>query len=300
MNSVNIYRVRLIQSQRYAINISAPSAELAEFFAEEIRKRAGTAPLEAIGEPFSGDWQSEEICSANTPTSSPPSPMRLSSSGAAAPAGPSRKVWPTLLPAPRRKPACHDRRVASGRWRPVANHELVARGWCQVDCNPSVAVVQALRHDPLTASAQFPPQTHSLFSRSFTVSCTIYPIERRPIVRRTLCTRCLFCVKGSVLHALAPHRRSRKVCSAIAWRSLCLAAATQWAAAMLGYQPALGAPALDLLGLKLYAPWKLFVLVAGLRRPGARRVRPRRRRCRLRRVSQRRARHRGSRPAGRP
>ena len=67
MNSVNIYRVRLIQSQRYAINISAPSAELAEFFAEEIRKRAGTAPLEAIGEPFSGDWQSEEICSANTP-----------------------------------------------------------------------------------------------------------------------------------------------------------------------------------------------------------------------------------------
>ena len=39
---------------------------------------------------------------------------------------------------------------------------------------------------------------------------------------------------------------------------LCLFAATQWAAAMLGYQPALGAPAIDLFGIKLYAPWKLF------------------------------------------
>ena len=67
MTSFNIYRVRFVQSQRYAINISAPSAELAEFFAEEIRKRAGAAPFEAIGEPFSGDWHSEEICSANTP-----------------------------------------------------------------------------------------------------------------------------------------------------------------------------------------------------------------------------------------
>ncbi|MBO0766678.1 MAG: conjugal transfer protein TraG, partial [Hyphomicrobiaceae bacterium] len=37
-----------------------------------------------------------------------------------------------------------------------------------------------------------------------------------------------------------------------------LAAATQWAAAMLSYQPALGTPLIDLLGLKLYAPWKLF------------------------------------------
>ena len=67
MTAFNIYRVRFIQSQRHAINISAPSAELAEFFAEEIRKRAGTAPFETIGEPFSDDWQSEEICSANTP-----------------------------------------------------------------------------------------------------------------------------------------------------------------------------------------------------------------------------------------
>src|SRR5882672_4880053 len=36
-------------------------------------------------------------------------------------------------------------------------------------------------------------------------------------------------------------------------------AATQWAAAMLGYQPALGTPWIDLLGLEIYAPWKLFV-----------------------------------------
>jgi hypothetical protein len=67
MSSSSIYRVRFIQSQRYAINISAPSAELAEFFAEEIRKRTGAAPFEAIGDPFSADWQSEKICSANTP-----------------------------------------------------------------------------------------------------------------------------------------------------------------------------------------------------------------------------------------
>jgi hypothetical protein len=67
MHSPNVYRVRFIQSQRYAINISAPSAELAELFAEEIRKGAGTTPFEAIGDPFGGDWQSEEICSANTP-----------------------------------------------------------------------------------------------------------------------------------------------------------------------------------------------------------------------------------------
>jgi len=38
----------------------------------------------------------------------------------------------------------------------------------------------------------------------------------------------------------------------------CLWAATQWTAAMLAYQPALGAPWIDLLGLKVYAPWKLF------------------------------------------
>ena len=36
-----------------------------------------------------------------------------------------------------------------------------------------------------------------------------------------------------------------------------LVAATQWTAAMLAYQPALGAPWLDLVGLKLYAPWKV-------------------------------------------
>jgi type IV secretory pathway TraG/TraD family ATPase VirD4 len=38
-----------------------------------------------------------------------------------------------------------------------------------------------------------------------------------------------------------------------------LFAATQWAAAMLGNQPALGDPWLHVLGLNVYAPWKLFV-----------------------------------------
>ena len=37
-----------------------------------------------------------------------------------------------------------------------------------------------------------------------------------------------------------------------------LATATQWTAALLAYHPALGVPWLDLLGLKLYAPWKVF------------------------------------------
>jgi type IV secretion system protein VirD4 len=35
-------------------------------------------------------------------------------------------------------------------------------------------------------------------------------------------------------------------------------AATQWAASMLGHQPALGTAWLELLGLKIYAPWSLF------------------------------------------
>jgi type IV secretion system protein VirD4 len=45
---------------------------------------------------------------------------------------------------------------------------------------------------------------------------------------------------------------------AVAAVLVCLTVATQWAAAMLAFQPALGPPAADLLGLKLYAPWKLF------------------------------------------
>jgi hypothetical protein len=67
MNAPGIYRVRFTLNQRYAINISAPSPQLAEFFAEEVRKRTGTASFEAIGDPFSDDWRSEEICSANQP-----------------------------------------------------------------------------------------------------------------------------------------------------------------------------------------------------------------------------------------
>jgi type IV secretion system protein VirD4 len=41
--------------------------------------------------------------------------------------------------------------------------------------------------------------------------------------------------------------------------ALSLFTATQWAAVMLGHQPALGSPWIDLLGFKVYAPWKLFV-----------------------------------------
>jgi type IV secretion system protein VirD4 len=49
-----------------------------------------------------------------------------------------------------------------------------------------------------------------------------------------------------------------------------LAAATQWTAALLAHHPALGAPWLDLLGLKLYAPWKVFSwwLAFGAQAPG--------------------------------
>jgi hypothetical protein len=49
-----------------------------------------------------------------------------------------------------------------------------------------------------------------------------------------------------------------------------LVAATQWTAALLAHHPALGAPWLDLLGLKLYAPWKVFSwwLAFGAQAPG--------------------------------
>jgi type IV secretion system protein VirD4 len=49
-----------------------------------------------------------------------------------------------------------------------------------------------------------------------------------------------------------------------------LVAATQWTATLLAHHPALGAPWLDLLGLRLYAPWKLFSwwLSHGAQAPG--------------------------------
>ena len=50
-----------------------------------------------------------------------------------------------------------------------------------------------------------------------------------------------------------------QISSALVLTIAALWAGTQWAAAMLGYQAALGAPWVDLLGVKLYAPWKLFV-----------------------------------------
>jgi type IV secretion system protein VirD4 len=46
---------------------------------------------------------------------------------------------------------------------------------------------------------------------------------------------------------------------AVALVTTSLVVATQWAAAMLGSQPALGAAWCEFLGVKLYAPWKLFV-----------------------------------------
>ena len=44
----------------------------------------------------------------------------------------------------------------------------------------------------------------------------------------------------------------------IVFAIMALWAATQWAAAMLGYQTALGAPVVSLAGVAVYAPWKLF------------------------------------------
>ena len=46
---------------------------------------------------------------------------------------------------------------------------------------------------------------------------------------------------------------------ALALVTASLIVATQWAAAMLAYHPALGTAWCDLFGLRLYAPWKLFV-----------------------------------------
>lgn len=46
--------------------------------------------------------------------------------------------------------------------------------------------------------------------------------------------------------------------AALMLATACLWASTQWAAAMLAYQPALGAAWIDGAGFKLYAPWRLF------------------------------------------
>ena len=56
-------------------------------------------------------------------------------------------------------------------------------------------------------------------------------------------------IRSSVLQA----------CLALLIVTTTLFVATQWAAAMLGNQPALGDPWLHVLGLNVYAPWKLFV-----------------------------------------
>jgi len=48
-----------------------------------------------------------------------------------------------------------------------------------------------------------------------------------------------------------------QIASAIVLTTLCLWAATQWAAAMLGYQAALGASWVEVIGVKIYAPWQL-------------------------------------------
>ena len=50
-----------------------------------------------------------------------------------------------------------------------------------------------------------------------------------------------------------------QIASALVLTIAALWAGTQWAADLLEYQAALGAPWLDLLGVKVYAPWKLFV-----------------------------------------
>jgi type IV secretion system protein VirD4 len=47
--------------------------------------------------------------------------------------------------------------------------------------------------------------------------------------------------------------------SALVLTIAALWAGTEWAGAMLAYQAALGEPWLDLLGVKVCAPWKLFV-----------------------------------------
>ena len=39
---------------------------------------------------------------------------------------------------------------------------------------------------------------------------------------------------------------------------VCVWGATQWAASMLGYQAALGAPWFSIAGLSIYAPWRVF------------------------------------------
>ena len=80
----------------------------------------------------------------------------------------------------------------------------------------------------------------------------------------------------------------------------CLTAAKQWPAAMLDYQTALGAPWIDLLGIKVYAPWKLLVWWLSFDVQATGGVCTRRRRCRVWWSCQRSRRHRGSHLASQP
>ena len=49
-----------------------------------------------------------------------------------------------------------------------------------------------------------------------------------------------------------------QVTAALLLALVCIWGATQWAASMLGYQAALGAPLLSIAGIAIYAPWKVF------------------------------------------
>src|SRR5262245_12030683 len=62
---------------------------------------------------------------------------------------------------------------------------------------------------------------------------------------------------GGCSDAVEPqsHSTSRHFRSSVTWSPM---AATHWAAAMLGHQPALGAPWLRFGSVSIYAPWKLF------------------------------------------
>jgi type IV secretion system protein VirD4 len=113
------------------------------------------------------------------------------------------------------------------------------------------------------------PQRHSAFSQSFTIlhdlpNCSAIAgpgtfggrkysfIDRRGT--KSMPSFRLFLAQGVV---------------AVALIFAVLLAATQWAASLLGYAAALGDPLLQLRGLKIYAPWKLFAwwLAFGADRP---------------------------------
>ena len=125
------------------------------------------------------------------------------------------------------------------------------------------------------ASAEISPQTHSPFSRSITILHDL-PSCSGLLFGRTLCASFFQRAKGK--DPVSPFRFAvAQVSLAAAAAFLCLAAATQWAAAMLALPAGARGAADRRPRAQALCALEAVPVVAGVRRPGATGVRTRRR-----------------------